>query len=93
MRCFLLALVACGLLGGCGYHDLMAKIPNTAFKRFEYHRGGNFSSAHITAVDAIKIDGSVYVGEATLTSDYGPFVNFTILLEGLELDSLPLGDE
>ena len=88
MKKFLLVLAAGLLLSGCGYHDLMSKIPNTAFDRFEYHRGGNFSSAHITAIDAIKVDGSVYVGKATLTSDYGPFVNFTILLEGLELEDI-----
>lgn len=73
------------LTSGCGYHSLMDKVPNHAFTRFEYHRGGNFSSTHISAMNAIKIDGAVLIEKMTLTSDYGPFVNFTILVEDLEL--------
>lgn len=74
-------IVLCLLLSGCSFHGLMDKVPNHAFSKFEYHRGGNFSSTHITAKNAIKVDGEIIIESLVLTSDYGPFANFTIILE------------
>lgn len=81
MKKLLLILVSCLLVSGCGFHNLINKVPNQAFSKFEYHRGGNFSSTHITAKNAIKVDGEMIIESLVLTSDYGPFVNFTIILE------------
>lgn len=79
-------LVACLLLSGCSFHGLMDKVPNHAFSKFEYHRGGNFSSTHITAKNAIKIDNEMIIESLVLTSDYGPFANFTIILEDYSVE-------
>ncbi len=69
-------------LTGCGGLGLIDEIPRAEFKKFEYHRGGNVTSAHITATDSRIVDGGVEVGSINIQADYGPAVNFNIKLEG-----------
>lgn len=85
-RCLLILLLVI-FLSGCSamsYLDIIP--PNTAFTNFEYHRGGNVTSAHIVATDAIFLeDGSVLIDSVNINADYGPAVNFSIKLEGYEV--------
>ena len=66
-----------GCMGGASkmiasQKELMAQIPDHTFSKFEYHRAGMYSSAHIIAKDAIKVGGAVEVGSISMTLNYGP---------------------
>jgi hypothetical protein len=71
------------ILSGCA-GNYLDKIPNGGFTRFEYHRGGNVTSAHIIATDAVAENGIVLVDKIDIHADYGPFLNFEVKLEGYE---------
>lgn len=78
----LLLLILLPFLFGCSGKSLMADIPMAGFDRFEYHRAGNMSSLHIVATGAIMDEDYVVIDKVTVLADYGPFVNFNIILEG-----------
>jgi len=78
----LVTAIICGLmLTGCSMQGNLAKLPDGEFKRFEYHRAGNATSTHITAINAIKVGDMTEIEKVTISVDYGPFANFLILLE------------
>jgi hypothetical protein len=82
MKNFLFLAIAALLFTGCAGIDLINEVPQAEFKRFEYHRGGNCTSAHITAIDSKLVDGVLEIGEIQIQADYGPAVNWNITLEG-----------
>jgi len=79
----LIAIIICSLmLTGCSMQGNLAKLPDAEFKRFEYHRAGNATSTHITAINAVKVGDMTEIEKVTISVDYGPFANFLILLDG-----------
>lgn len=70
------------LLSSCSATNLIGKIPNAQFDRFEYHRGGNVTSADVQATNAVITDGELKIQELRIKADYGPMVNFNIYIEG-----------
>ena len=74
---FILIMTGCG-----GYKKLLREIPLLEFESFSYHRGGNVTSATITATGAKVEDGFVTIQDLHITADYGPFVNFDVQLKG-----------
>jgi hypothetical protein len=81
-RLIVLAIATALLLSGCSMAGNLAKIPEGEFERFEYHRAGNATSTHITAINAIRVGDMTEIEKVTVSVDYGPFANFLILLEG-----------
>lgn len=61
--------------------ELMSQIPDNKFSKFEYHRGGMYSSAHIVAIEGEKIDNSLEIKSINMTLNYGP-ESLTITIEG-----------
>jgi len=82
MKKWILLLVIVILMPGCSMTGNLAKIPEGEFERFEYHRAGNATSTHITAINAIRVGNMTEIEKVTVSVDYGPFANFLILLEG-----------
>lgn len=83
---FWMVMAALVTLTGCGINPLLGKVPDYEFKRFEYHRAGNATSTHITAENAKRVDGKQEIGSLKITSDYGPFANFNIVIDGFSRD-------
>jgi hypothetical protein len=65
--------------------ELMSQIPDHTFSKFEYHRGGVYSSAHIVAKGAAKVGESLVIESVNMNLNYGP-ENLTISLEGYGRD-------
>lgn len=78
---FLLVLLLIFPLIGCSSKNLLNKIPDHEFKSFEYHRAGNATSTHIVATNAIRVGNMVEIEKIKISSDYGPFANFLIIIE------------
>ena len=71
------------------YTKMLKSVPNAEFKLFKYHRGGNVTSATITATGAKIEGGKISFENIDIDLDYGPFVNWTIHLEGYRRTFLP----
>lgn len=70
---------------GCGgYNDMLKKIPDASFESFSYHRGGNVTSAQITATNATIDDNTISIENIDIALDYGPLVNFKLNLKGYQ---------
>lgn len=70
-------------LKGCGgCNEMLKKIPDASFGSFSYHRGGNVTSAQITATNGKIYDDTLSVENIALALDYGPFVNFKLNVKG-----------
>ena len=82
-----LVLFLPGCVGGSA-KDLMSQIPDNRFKKFEYHRGGVWSSAHIVAREGEKREGRLEVEAINMTLNYGP-ESLTISLEGYQREIVP----
>lgn len=93
MKKLLLVLCLLPLLFGCSGKSLMADIPMAAFDKFEYHRAGNVSSLHITASGAIMDEDYVVIDKVHVIADYGPWVNFNIIVEGYSRERLHNDDK
>ena len=82
-----LLLVLLSVSGCAGYTHMLNAIPYAEFGEFRYSRGGNFSTATISASNAWfeggapGETGTLVIGDATITVDYGPFVNFDVYIE------------
>ena len=91
--CFLVVLagfvLSGAVLSGCSQKSLIYEIPLVEFKKFEYHRAGNFSSAHITAENSSINDEAVQIEKLSIQADYGPVVNFNITIEGYQRELTP----
>jgi len=89
MKKLLFLLFIVFLLSGCGsaqkmakgYNDLIKQIPTNEFKKFEYHRSGMYSSAHIIAKDAAKDGDLLMIDSFYMQLNYGP-ENLTVSVEG-----------
>lgn len=78
---FCLALLICC---GCSLQNELNNIPQIDFDILEYHRAGNGTSADIRA-EGSSINGcSQVVKSLSVRADYGPFVNFSIDIQGLK---------
>lgn len=88
----LLIILLSFLLFGCSGKSLLRDIPMAGFDKFEYHRAGNMTSLHITATGAIMDEDYVVIDFVNVIADYGPWVNFNILLEGYSRERVK-GDE
>jgi len=64
------------------YQETLRKVPYAEFASFEYHRGGNFSSADIVALDSSVRDGVLTVGSVSFVENWGPFFSLNISLKG-----------
>jgi len=82
MAAFGLMLIMALLLGCAGYSAFLDQIPMAEFESFSYHRGGNVSSATVTATGASIKDRAITIDTLHITADYGPFVNFDVQLKG-----------
>lgn len=85
----LIIIILLSFLFSCSGKSLMQEIPMAAFDKFEYHRAGNVSSLHITATGAIMDKDYVVIDNVNIIADYGPFVNFNIILEGYSRERVP----
>ncbi len=89
MKRIILLLTFCILISGCGgatkitkgYNDILAQLPTNEFKKFEYHRSGMYSSAHIIAKDAAKDGDLLMIDSFYMQLNYGP-ENLTVSVEG-----------
>jgi len=89
MKKLIFLLVMAFLLSGCGstqkmvtgYNNLMKQVPNNEFSRFEYHRSGMYSSAHIVAKEGAKDGNLMMIQSLNIQLNYGP-ENLTIALDG-----------
>lgn len=71
------------LLPGCvSYDQMLKKIPKVEFESFSYHRGGNTTSASISATNAVIEKGVIEVEYIHIIQDWGPFLNFDVQLRG-----------
>lgn len=80
-KILMIIILSCFLFTGC-VSSMLEDIPRSEFKRFEYHRGGNVTSTTIIAENSKKTAKTYTVEKVTIKSDYGPFVNFSVYLEG-----------
>lgn len=88
MKKLLLLVGVLFLLSGCassgklaaGYSDVMSKIPDNEFGKFEYHRSGMYSSAHVTAIGGAKEGDLLMIERLHIQLNYGP-ENLTISIE------------
>lgn len=91
--CFLVVLAGLALSGavlsGCSQKSLINEIPLVEFDKFEYHRAGNFSSAHISAENSSITEKEVHIEKLSIQADYGPAVNFNITMEGYKRELTP----
>jgi len=93
MKKLILIMFVIFILSGCGatqkmaksYNDLVNQIPSNEFEKFEYHRSGIYSSAHIIAEDAAKVNGLLMIDKFYMQLNYGP-ENLTISMEGYVRD-------
>ena len=69
------------LCQGCA-DRLISKIPHAEFDKFSYHRGGNVTSASVTATKSRIKDGKITIESLEVQEDWGPAFNFTVTLEG-----------
>jgi hypothetical protein len=81
MKRLFFLLIICLTAFGCA-DRLISKVPSAEFRNFEYHRAGNMSSAHIKATNSKVKDDQIEIEMLNIQEDWGPFVNFNILLEG-----------
>ena len=91
--CFLVVfavfVLSGSVLSGCSQKSLIREIPLVEFNKFEYHRAGNFSSAHISAENSSINDEAVQIEKLSIQADYGPVVNFNIIIEGYKRELTP----
>ena len=78
----LLLLWLMAFYGCSSYHEKLRSIPYAEFASFEYHRGGNFSSADIVALDSALKDGVLTIGSVSFVENWGPFFSLNISLKG-----------
>lgn len=78
----IIAMCCCGC-GGCGCADrLIEKIPNAEFESFSYHRGGNVTSANVTASKSKIKDNKITIESLEIQEDWGPAFNFNLEIKG-----------
>ena len=63
-------------------NGMLDKIPHVEFDKYEYHRSGNVTSADITAIGGVINEDELMIESLHIKADYGPMVNFNILIEG-----------
>lgn len=88
---FIIFLVAavCVCVSSCGcssYNAQLQKIPYAEFDSFEWHRGGNVTSADIIATDARLVDGKLSIKSITITENWGPCFTLNVSLKGYRRD-------
>jgi hypothetical protein len=81
MKRFMLLALCCLALTGCA-NSLIKKLPHATFDEFSYHRGGNVTSATITARNGEFKDGVFTVEDMSITEDWGPAFNADIKIKG-----------
>ena len=69
-------------IGCTPLHTMIETIPNVEFDTFYSHRGGNVTSATVSAEDAVKEGDNIIIGEVEVTLDYGPFFNYYMKMTG-----------
>lgn len=85
MKVFLVFLV-CLFIAGCSGSGLLNSIPDHEFRKFTYDRTGNFSSAHIEAINASRTENEMTIDEITAVGDYGPIMSVKFHIEGYKRD-------
>lgn len=79
---FIIICLGSFLLTGCSSKGLLNELPKISCESYESHRAGNFSSSHIYADGVVVTDDKVGIEKLRITADYGPFVNFNIIIKG-----------
>lgn len=64
------------------YQKQLAKIPQASCESFEYHRGGNFSSADIVATGISKEGNVLKIQSVSFVENWGPFFNTHVTIKG-----------
>lgn len=79
----LMCIVMVSGCAGCGaWNKQLDKLPPAEFESFEWHRGGNATSADIVATDARIADGKLSIGNISITENWGPFFTLNVSLKG-----------
>lgn len=95
-KMFLLSFLAL-LLTGCGgctvWNAQLEKIPLAEFESFEYHRGGNVTSADIVATGCELKDGALVIQELSIVENWGPALSLNVRLKGYKRALKPLTEQ
>lgn len=83
MKKIFIAILIIFCLSSCSIKHILAGLPAKEYKKYEYHRTGNVTSAHITAINCRRVNGILEIEEICIQADYGPFVSWNISFENL----------
>lgn len=75
-------VILSGCQGCAQFQAQINKIPLAEFDSFEYHRGGNVTSATITASGARIVDGKLSIKDISITEDWGPAFSLHVGIKG-----------
>ena len=85
MKKLILLLLSCVFLIGCvqSYLDIL---PTNSFDQYDYHRGGNISTAHVEAIGGVKTDDGITIKSVLIDVDY-PGFTLDIKIKGLKIEN------
>jgi hypothetical protein len=84
-KLIILALSCCFLASCASLDKRIGKIPKCEFTKFEYVRGGNVTSASISAENSIIEGDYLHIESIRIDENFGPAVNFHVVLEGFKI--------
>lgn len=79
---FVLMIIGMLLPGCAAYNQMLKDIPSVEFESFTYSRGGNTTSATISATNAVLKDGVLEIEHIHITQNWGPFLDFDVQMRG-----------
>lgn len=83
-------LLGMAAMYGCSaWNSHLKKLPDAEFASFEWHRGGNATSADVIATNGKIEAGKLSVDNISITENWGPFFTLNVSLKGYKRTIAP----